>query len=69
MKLQDLIFIVMLIFLIIKQNTKWFISTGLIFLVLSIPLFAFWIFFTAQRFIVYAWLFIFLGIFLKIFKR
>ena len=68
MKIQDLIFIAILIILIIKQNGRWFVSAGLILLALSIPLFALWIFFTAQRLVVFAWLFILLGVIVHILK-
>lgn len=61
MKIQDLIFIAILIFLIIKNDAKLFVFVGLIILALSIPLFAFWIFFTAEKLVWYAWLFILIG--------
>ncbi len=49
MKIQDIIFFLVSIFLIYKKNPRWMVIAGLISLVLSIPLFSFWIFFTAER--------------------
>jgi len=54
MKLQDIIFILVLLFLLYKRNTKWAAIAGLGSLVLAIPLFATWIFFTAERLTWYA---------------
>ncbi|OGK39898.1 hypothetical protein A3A74_05440 [Candidatus Roizmanbacteria bacterium RIFCSPLOWO2_01_FULL_35_13] len=49
MKLQDLIFLAVLIGLILQKKPEWFVWAGITSLILSIPLFAFWVFFTAQR--------------------
>lgn len=54
MKPQDLIFIVLLLFLLFKHDPKWAVIFGLSLLVLSIPLFATWTFFTAERLTWYA---------------
>lgn len=62
MKLQDIVFIIILIFLLWKRKPEWFVWGGLIFLVISIPLFAFWVFFTAERLAYYAWAFFVLGV-------
>ena len=57
MKPQDIaFFIVILVLLLIKRLRKpqVFAISGLICLLLSIPLFAFWVFFTAQHLVWYA---------------
>jgi len=54
MKPQDILFIITILFLLWKKNPKHFVVAGLICLALSMPLFHFWIFFTAQRLVYYA---------------
>lgn len=55
MKPQDIVFIVILaILLFVIRKPKVLVIAGLICLILSIPLFSFWIFFTAQRLVYYA---------------
>jgi hypothetical protein len=54
MKIQDIGFIVVLLVLLCWRNPKLLIAAGLISLILSIPLFSAWIFFTAQRLTYYA---------------
>lgn len=49
MKLQDIVFLIILIALLVKKNPRWFVVFGLICFVVAIPLFAGWIFFTAER--------------------
>ncbi len=54
MKIQDIIFVVILLILIFIRRQRLFVVTGLVCLVLSIPLFYLWIFFTAQHLVYYA---------------
>ncbi len=54
MKIQDILFLLVLFALIYKRNPKWAVLTGLGSLILSIPLFATWTFFTAERMTWYA---------------
>lgn len=54
MKPQDIFFIILLLALLYKRKPEWMAIAGLILLTLAIPLFYFWIFFTAQRFVMYA---------------
>ncbi len=54
MKIQDLIFVIILAVLLYKKNFKFIILSGILFLVLAIPLFASWVFFTAQRLVYFA---------------
>jgi uncharacterized membrane protein YobD (UPF0266 family) len=54
MKVQDVLFFLILGFFIYKRNPQWAAGTGLFFLLLAMPLFAKWIFFTAERLVWYA---------------
>ncbi len=54
MKLQDLIFLAVLAFLLLQRKPSFFVIAGVFCLVLSIPLFSLWIFFTAERLTWYA---------------
>lgn len=57
MKPQDIaFFIVILVLLLIKRFRKpnIFTLSGIICLILAMPLFAFWVFFTAQHLVWYA---------------
>ena len=54
MKLQDILFLVAILALFYKREPKWFVLAGILCLVAAIPLFSFWIFFTAQRLVYYA---------------
>ncbi len=54
MKIQDIAFFVVLALLIIKRDPKIAVFCGISCLVLSIPLFSFWVFFTAERLTWYA---------------
>ena len=69
MKIQDILFIIVLLGLIYKQNPKWAAVAGLVSLVISIPLFVTWTFFTAERLTWYAAAFFFLSIVLHIWKK
>ncbi|OGH39746.1 MAG: hypothetical protein A3B41_04355 [Candidatus Levybacteria bacterium RIFCSPLOWO2_01_FULL_37_26] len=62
MKVQDIAFLIVLVFLIFKHNPKLSTVAGLVCLVLSIPLFATWTFFTAERLTWYAAAFFLLAI-------
>jgi hypothetical protein len=54
MKPQDIVFLLFLAFLLYKRNSRLLVASGILFLLLSMPLFAKWIFFTAERFTWYA---------------
>lgn len=68
LKPQDLLFFLVLALLFIKKDPKLFVWAGLISLILSIPLFAEWIFFTAQRLTWYAFAFFLVAVILKLDK-
>lgn len=54
LKPQDLLFLLAITILFMKREPKFFVWAGLISLLLSIPLFSQWVFFTAQRLSWYA---------------
>jgi len=69
MKIQDILFLFALAFLIYKRDSRLSLVFGLGALALSIPLFYFQIFFTAQHLVYYAFFFILLAILIMIFKE
>lgn len=54
MKIQDIAFLIVFVAFLFVRNPKWFVAAGLLSLFLSIPLFSFWIFFTAERLVWYS---------------
>jgi hypothetical protein len=54
MKIQDIAFLIIFAATVITRKHKPAVVIGLVFLTLSIPLFATWTFFTAQRLTYYA---------------
>ncbi|MBI4064980.1 hypothetical protein HY409_01235 [Candidatus Gottesmanbacteria bacterium] len=54
MKIQDFTFFLILSVLMLLRRPSYFVWTGLLCLVLAIPLFATWTFFTAERLTWYA---------------
>ena len=54
MKIQDILFVIILLIILLKRDPKWFVLAGLSCLILSIPLFYMWVFFTAERLVYYA---------------
>ncbi len=62
MKLQDIAFLIIFFIILVKRNSRVSIVAGLICLALSIPLFALWMFFTAQHLVWYSAAFFFLSI-------
>ncbi|HSW98143.1 MAG TPA: hypothetical protein VLF89_10035 [Candidatus Saccharimonadales bacterium] len=66
MKIQDIIFIITAIILVGIHKRYLLVSAGLLCLLFSIPLFAKWIFFTAERLTWYAAGFFLLAILLYI---
>jgi hypothetical protein len=54
MKIQDIVLIAVLGFLIYKRNPQLAVLTGILCLIFSIPLFSLWVFFTAERLTWYA---------------
>lgn len=62
MKPQDIAFLIVFLIVLFKRSFKLSVGLGLACLILAIPLFANWIFFTAQRLTYYAAAFIFLAV-------
>lgn len=54
MKIQDIVFFIILGILLFIKIPRWFVYAGLICLIIAMPLFASWIFFTAERLTWYA---------------
>ena len=48
MKIQDIVFIIVFMVLLSQKKFEWLAALGLACIVLSIPLFSLWIFFTAE---------------------
>lgn len=63
--MQDIAFVVILIFLLARRSAKLSAAIGLFCLVVAIPLFATWTFFTAERLTWYAAAFFLLSIVLS----
>lgn len=66
MKPQDLLFFATFAVLLYVRRPILFVWAGLVSLVVSLPLFAFWIFFTAERLTWYAAAFFLSGIVLSL---
>lgn len=66
MKIQDILFFAVFIFLIYKHSPKLSAAFGFGALLLAIPLFSFWIFFTAERLTWYAAAFFLLSLILHL---
>jgi 2-polyprenyl-3-methyl-5-hydroxy-6-metoxy-1,4-benzoquinol methylase len=66
-KPQDVLFILIILLLIWKRNPKYFVIAGLLSIIIAMPLFHFWVFFTAERLVWYAAGFLLLAIILFIF--
>jgi hypothetical protein len=67
MKIQDLGFFLLFGLVLWRRNSRLSIIIGLICLILAIPLFKFWIFFTAERLTWYAAAFFAFAILTQIF--
>lgn len=64
MKIQDVIFLIIFFILLLffRNKPKLFVCLALILLLLSMLLFGFWVFFTAQRFVYYAYVLLAVGV-------
>lgn len=69
MKPQDILFIFLLAILIYKKSPKLFVGAALICLLISMPLFQFWIFFSAQRLVAYSFVFLLIAVVFFFFKK
>lgn len=69
MKIQDILFLLILSALIYKRSPKWAVLAGLGSLILAIPLFATWTFFTAERLTWYAASFFLLTVILSLLSK
>lgn len=62
MKIQDVIFFIVFLFFLLRREPRFAVLGGLVSLMVSIPLFSAWIFFTAERLTWYAFAFFLLAI-------
>ncbi len=69
MKVQDIIFIVVIIFLLYKRKAEWFAFAGVLSFIIAIPFYVMWIFFTAQRLVEYAFYLLIIALLLFVFKK
>ena len=69
MKIQDIIFLILVLTVIWSKSKKLAVVLGLACLVLAIPLFKYWIFFTAERLTWYAAAFFLIAIGLQLVKQ
>ena len=67
MKPQDILFFLIFLFLLYKKSAKFAAIAGMLCLIISIPLFATWVFFTAERLTWYAAGCLLLAIFISFF--
>ena len=68
MKIQDLLFIATIVPLIYIRKPKIIFVAGIVCLIVAMPLFHFWIFFTAQKLVEYAFFFFLAGLLLLLKK-
>lgn len=54
MKPQDVFFVVLFLLVIVKKDSRISAAIGIVCILLSVPLFSLWVFFTAERFTWYA---------------
>lgn len=62
LKIQDIVFIIVLIILLLIRRQKLFVLAGLLCFIIAIPLYAGWIFFTASKMVQYGAFFIFISV-------
>lgn len=62
MKIQDIAFLFVLVLVVLLRKPKISIAIGIMCLLISIPLYSRWIFFTAERLVLYAACFILVGV-------
>jgi hypothetical protein len=69
MKIQDIIFIIIFSGLLIARKPSWFGYAGLVCIVLAIPLYAKWVFFTAERLTWYGAAFLLVAMIFPLFSK
>jgi len=65
MKIQDILFLVILVILFFKHKENSFVAFGLLCFFLAMPFFYFWVFFTAERLVYYGTLLVLIEILFK----
>lgn len=69
MKIQDLIFIIIFLLVAVKKDSKISTIVGILCLLAAIPLFALWIFFSAQHLVYYSAAFFLLSVLLLLKRK
>lgn len=69
MKIQDVIFLIVLGVVLFKHSPKLTAFFGILCLIAAIPLFSLWVFFTAQRLVWYAAAFFLLSAFFTLSRQ
>ncbi|OGG11295.1 hypothetical protein A2Z00_02320 [Candidatus Gottesmanbacteria bacterium RBG_13_45_10] len=69
MKIQDIGFCIILAILLTLRKERWFVYAGLMSLTIAIPLFAKWVFFSAERLTWYAAAFFTIAVLSLLFTR
>lgn len=68
MKPQDILFIFVILILLWRKNPKYCVFAGILCLMLAIPLFQLWVFFTAERLVLYALILFLIAVLLFLFE-
>jgi len=69
MKIQDIVFFIVFLILLMVRKDRWFLYTGLACFLLAIPLFVQWVFFTGERLMWYGSAFILVFLMVQMFFR
>lgn len=69
MKPQDILFILVFVGFLFIRKERIMVALGVICLATSIPLYMSWVFFTAQRLVMYGVAFIFMSLVFSLFRK
>ena len=69
MKIQDIGFLILIVLIVIGKKPLYLVYAGIVSLIIAMPLFYMWIFFSAQRLTWYAAVFFSIYIAYSIFQR
>lgn len=68
-KIQDVIFVMVLFLLLWLGRRRLFVAAGLCCFFVAIPLYSQWIFFTAQRLVMYGAFFMFISVIVSLINK
>jgi hypothetical protein len=69
MKLQDIVFVLVFVVLVLLRKERVILLFGIICLMTATALYVSWIFFTAQRLVMYGIAFIFTSLIFSLFRK